>query len=95
MDGRIAVDWGTTHLRAWAIDEDQAVLAKATSDKGMGNLAPDEFEPALLDRIGNWLRGGHVTQVIACGMVGARQGWVEADYVYVAVLPRHPSPPGN
>lgn len=74
----IAVDWGTTHLRAWAMSGDNQIMAQATSDKGMGRLSPDAFEPALLDLITPWLDGAQV--VMACGMVGSRQGWVEAPY---------------
>jgi len=75
----IAVDWGTSNLRAWAMGE-AGVLATASSDQGMGGLTRDGFEPALLKLIGDWLPQGRQTPVIACGMVGARQGWVEASY---------------
>ena len=74
----IAADWGTTHLRVWAMSGASQTDA-AGSDRGMGKLAPDQFEPALLDLIAPWLGDG-VTPVIACGMVGARQGWTEAGY---------------
>lgn len=74
----IAVDWGTTHMRAWAMSASGTVLAAATSDQGMGKLQRDGFEPALLDAIGDWINGPMT--VIACGMVGSRQGWVEAPY---------------
>jgi 2-dehydro-3-deoxygalactonokinase len=82
----IAVDWGTTRLRAWAIGGDGAILAEAASDAGMGRLAPEAFEPALLALIHGWL-GAAPVEVVACGMVGARQGWVEAPYAPV------PGPP--
>ena len=75
----IAVDWGTTRLRAWAIAADGSVAAEATSEMGMATLTPEGFEPALLDLVGSWLGTG-TTPVIACGMVGARQGWTEAAY---------------
>lgn len=75
----IAVDWGTSNVRAWAMGAEGAVLARAGSDDGMGRLKPDEFEPALLRLAEPWLGAG-VTPVIACGMVGARQGWTEAAY---------------
>lgn len=75
----IAVDWGTTNLRAWSMSSDGTVLAKANSSKGMGGLSKTEFEPALLELITPWLGAG-VTEVLACGMVGSRQGWAEASY---------------
>lgn len=75
----IAVDWGTSNLRAWAMGPNGAVLAEATSDDGMGKLTRDGFEPTLLRLIAPWLGDG-TTTVIACGMVGSRQGWHEAPY---------------
>lgn len=72
----IAVDWGTSNLRAWAM-RGREMRAEAVSDRGMGGLAPDQFEDALLALIGDW--PGRA-DVIACGMVGARQGWIEAPY---------------
>ncbi len=91
MDQRpdwIAVDWGTTNLRAWAMRADGTVLAEAGSDKGMGRLQPSEFEPALRELLAPWM-GGEPLRVIACGMVGARQGWVEAPYALVPGEPLH------
>lgn len=75
----IAVDWGTSALRAWAMNENGDALAEARSERGMGSLQPVEFEAALLECIEDWLDAG-ATQVVACGMVGARQGWIEASY---------------
>ena len=77
----IAVDWGTSNMRAWAMSGSGTVLASATSDQGMGKLTRDGFEPALMDAVGDWIDGP--TTVIACGMVGSRQGWVEAPYATV------------
>lgn len=74
----IAVDWGTSNMRAWAMSASGTVLAEAGSDQGMGQLARDAFEPALLAVVRDWIDGP--TTVIACGMVGSRQGWVEAPY---------------
>lgn len=81
----IAVDWGSSNLRAWAMGA-ESVLAAAQSDEGMGKLAPADFEAALLRVIGPWL-ATKKTVVIACGMVGARQGWMEAPYLAVPCAP--------
>ncbi len=83
----IAVDWGTSQLRAWAFDADGTALGEARSDSGMGGLARDAFEPALLALVEQWLDPSRVTPVIACGMVGARQGWAEAPYRSVPCRP--------
>ncbi|MFC3088179.1 2-dehydro-3-deoxygalactonokinase [Tabrizicola soli] len=85
----IAVDWGTSNLRAWAMAADGCVLAETGSDEGMGRLTPGEFEPALLRLISPWLEGR--PPVVACGMVGARQGWREAPYRKVPCAPLDPA----
>ncbi|MGC3937495.1 2-dehydro-3-deoxygalactonokinase [Roseobacter sp. EG26] len=81
----IAVDWGTTNLRAFAM-QGATVLARAQSEDGMGKLAVNQFEPALLALIGDWVARRQLP-VIACGMVGSRQGWVEAPYRSVPCTP--------
>lgn len=81
----IAVDWGTSALRAWRMEADRPV-AMRVSEAGMGGLQPDGFEPALLEVIADWLPAGQ-TDALACGMVGARQGWREAAYRAVPVTP--------
>lgn len=85
----IAIDWGTTNLRAWAMGP-SGVLAAAASENGMGRLSRDQFEPALLSLVAPWL-GAQVTPVLAAGMVGARQGWMEAPYRQVPCPPLDPA----
>ena len=75
----IAVDWGTSNLRAWAMSRSGGELWSGASDKGMGVLKPEHFEGALLDVVAPMLGAGPL-DVIACGMVGSRQGWIEAPY---------------
>lgn len=88
----IAVDWGTSHLRAWAMRGD-APVAQAQSDAGAGGLPPEGFEPALLALIGPWLAEGRRMPVIACGMVGSRQGWHETPYRRVPCAPLETATP--
>ena len=77
----IAVDWGTSNMRAWAMSASGTVLDEVRSDLGMGSLKPAEFEQALRDAIAPWDHKG--APMIACGMVGAKQGWMEAPYAAV------------
>jgi 2-dehydro-3-deoxygalactonokinase len=83
----IAVDWGTTHLRGFAMGSAAEPLAEAVSDDGMGRLAREAFEPALLRLTAHWLAPDRVIPVVACGMVGSRQGWFEAPYRAVPCAP--------
>ena len=75
----IAADWGSSHLRAWGLAGDK-VVRQAVSEQGAGQLSGDGFEDTLLALVRPWLADGRVTPVLACGMVGSRQGWVEAAY---------------
>ena len=81
----IAVDWGTTHMRAYAMGHDGAVLARAQGP-GMATLATSgtmgAFEAAFLGAVGQWL-GTEPVGIVMCGMVGSRQGWCEAGYLPV------------
>ena len=43
--------------------------------------------PNRFGLIENWIDNEKVTPVIACGMVGARQGWVEAPYLKTPCVP--------
>lgn len=81
----IAVDWGTTNLRAYAM-QGATIVARAQSDDGMSALAPAGFETALLNLTDAW-RSEDMPPVVACGMVGSRQGWVEAPYRAVPCTP--------
>lgn len=85
----IAVDWGTTHMRAYAVDASGAVIGRA-GGLGMGALAAGQkggdFEASLLEAITPWLTsagGPYPMSVLMCGMVGSRQGWHEAGYLPV------------
>lgn len=75
----IAIDWGTTNLRAYAMARDGTVLDEASTDQGMACLSQNEFAPALEALLSHWSMPTPCT-VIACGMVGSRQGWQEAPY---------------
>jgi len=83
----IAVDWGTSNLRCWAMDAAGRVIAEASSPDGMAGLKPADFEAVLLGVIGGWLGAGTMP-VVASGMVGSRQGWIEAPYAAIPCAPR-------
>ncbi|MBT53336.1 MAG: 2-keto-3-deoxy-galactonokinase [Mameliella sp.] len=75
----IAADWGTSHLRLWPMGNDDRPLRRIDSDLGMSRLSSEDYEPALLNLLGDDLP--EALPVIICGMAGSRQGWAEAPYV--------------
>ena len=83
MTGRaalIAVDWGTTRLRAWLLDAGGAVLERLSSDSGIQSVAAGGFPAALQAVCGALLAAHPRLPVLMAGMVGSRNGWIEAPY---------------
>ena len=46
----VAVDWGTSNVRAWGIAPDGAIAFTASSDRGMGKIARADY-PVVLDEL--------------------------------------------
>ncbi|MCV2863381.1 2-dehydro-3-deoxygalactonokinase [Albidovulum sediminicola] len=82
MDGNgvdwIGVDWGSTRVRATALGAGGVLDQRDAPNTAMAGAA--SHEALLLDLVGGWLRPGVQIPVLACGMVGSRQGWVEVPY---------------
>ena len=76
----IAVDWGTTRFRAFLVSANGVVLAKADADDGILSVASGGFPAALEKHCGAWLATRPDIPVVMAGMVGSRNGWVEAPY---------------
>jgi 2-dehydro-3-deoxygalactonokinase len=81
----IALDWGTTSLRAYLFDAAGNVLDTRASTAGIMNLPRSAeqggFDAAFDDTCGAWLGQTPGLPVIAAGMVGSAQGWMEAPYI--------------
>ena len=50
----IAIDWGSSNLRVWALNNNNAILDSILSNDGMLGLASNEFEPLLFEKISKW-----------------------------------------
>lgn len=79
----IAVDWGSSFVRVWAMNQNGQILAAHTSDQGAAKLRAEQFESVLVGLIQDWLTSDHTLPVLICGMAGSRQGWQEAAYLPV------------
>lgn len=75
----IAVDWGTTSLRAARLDAAGRVIEERTSDRGILSVAREEFPSVFEALCGSWMAEGQ-SLALVCGMAGSKQGWVEAPY---------------
>ncbi len=81
QDGLIGIDWGTSTLRAYLMTRAGEVRDTVVKAAGILHVPDGDFERVFDESVGPWLaQGGHI-DVIASGMIGSRQGWVEAPYV--------------
>ena len=79
--GMIAVDWGTSSLRAYRLDGAGRVRDRRAVAAGILTVKEGDFAGALAAVIGDWLADETDLPVYLSGMIGSRQGWVEAPYV--------------
>lgn len=92
----LALDWGTSSLRAFLLGAQGEVLQVRSSAQGLQSLPQPGaagFEQALAEIAADWLQAWPELPVVAGGMVGSAQGWKEAPYVRcpadVATLAAH------
>lgn len=71
----IAIDWGTTNRRVFALDGNGAVEAREADGRGILSVTDFPAEiAALRARFGD-------APMLLSGMVGSNRGWIEAPYV--------------
>ena len=75
----IAIDWGTTAARAYRLDAQGDVRDERSAALGISHVRDHRFAEALAALLGDWQTDK--APQLACGMIGSRQGWVEAPYV--------------
>jgi 2-dehydro-3-deoxygalactonokinase len=74
----VAVDWGTSALRAYTCAADGRILATFRSMGGILNRT-ETFEARLASAL-TALEAPPGAAVVMAGMIGSRQGWIEAPY---------------
>lgn len=89
----IALDWGTSSLRAYLLGTSGSILEerslelgimhvqRASEETGVGLRAA--FEAAFEQACGDWKAGAPLLPILASGMIGSAQGWCEAPYLEV------------
>jgi 2-dehydro-3-deoxygalactonokinase len=74
----IGVDWGTSSFRAYLMDAEGAILERRESADGI--LAVQDFDGTFERHCGAWAEAHPEATILLSGMIGSRQGWVEAPY---------------
>src|SRR6516164_4496348 len=78
----IGVDWGGSNLRAFRFGTEGQARDVRSSPDGLAALDGRSFEAVLGAVIGDWCVAAEgPLQIVLCGMVGGRGGWLEAPYV--------------
>ena len=79
FDKWIAIDWGTSFFRAYLIENEEIICTANTND-GMKFVQNNKFEETLVNLIEPWLDYKYKIEILASGMVGSKQGWIEVPY---------------
>jgi 2-dehydro-3-deoxygalactonokinase len=82
----ILVDWGTTRVRAYVVDA-EAIVDRFESDEGVSTLSKGQHADVFRRLCGAWLEREPDLPVALVGMVGSREGWVEAPYAQCPAAP--------
>ena len=76
----LAIDWGSTALRGALLAADGTLLARHSAARGLLSIPPGGWAPAFDAEFGAWRAAHPGLPCLMAGMVGSRQGWVEAPY---------------
>ena len=80
MPAFLAVDWGTSNLRAWVVEADGSTGACEELPLGVSKLQPGEAERRFREEVRPALHAEALPALLT-GMVGSNLGWVEAPYL--------------
>jgi 2-dehydro-3-deoxygalactonokinase len=76
----IAIDWGTSSLRASLLGSAGGVIETRATAGGVMAVKDGQFAAALQSLCADWMES-RACALIASGMIGSRQGWKEAPYL--------------
>jgi 2-dehydro-3-deoxygalactonokinase len=82
----ILVDWGTTRFRAYLVDG-TTIVDRKESEEGVSALSAGQHQAVFRKHCGTWLAQAPDLPVALVGMVGSREGWVEAPYAHCPAGP--------
>lgn len=77
----IALDWGTSSLRAELMNVQGEVLRQVSTGDGILSVEDGDFHAVFRRLAADWVNDYPDSLALAAGMIGSRQGWREAPYV--------------
>lgn len=79
-DTVLALDWGTTNLRAWVTDGDGRVIRRRDFALGVGGLAAGEAARRFYEEVRPAMAAEQLPAIL-CGMIGSTLGWQAVPYL--------------
>jgi 2-dehydro-3-deoxygalactonokinase len=76
----VALDWGTSSFRGYLLDREGTIAQKIEADAGILSVTSGDYKAVLGDQLSRFKGLEANTPVIAAGMIGSRQGWLETPY---------------
>ncbi len=76
----LAVDWGSSSLRGALLDSEGRVLDERSAARGLLSVPAGTWAEVFDEHFGDWMRAWPQLRCLMAGMVGSRQGWMEAPY---------------
>lgn len=77
---RIVVDWGTTNIRTYLVDDNGNIAKSRSAPRGVHNCNGN-YSEVLREFCGDWQSRWPQIPAYLCGMIGSRTGWCEAPYI--------------
>lgn len=76
----VGIDWGSTNVRAWLLTVDGTAVRSEKRSIPLQGISETRFDQTINELIVA-VGAEPDAVVVACGMIGATDGWVEAAYV--------------
>lgn len=81
----IAVDWGASNFRAYAVDTTGNVKQRTKAHQGVLRIRDGNYAATLKRLLGKWFNKYPSTPILMTGMIGGEHGWQEVENVLAPV----------
>ncbi|AEH82369.1 2-dehydro-3-deoxygalactonokinase [Sinorhizobium meliloti] len=83
----VVLDWGTTGFRAFLVRSDGSLVDQKEGERGIQSIAKGEHGRVVSEALASWRAEYGPLDIVAAGMIGSRNGWIEMPYVPTPATP--------
>ena len=87
MSAMIGVDWGTSSMRVYLIENNGAIAKRLDSDNGILNIKDGNFVSVLLNQMDKLKMMDCSVPLVISGMITSKNGWFETPYIECPASP--------